>query len=194
MSLYGPLYGSSTSSGGGTAPVSPALGIETTASSIRARIITVITGLVPASVPGDLFRPFRNERDGVFQTWAQGNATGCRRTFQVRTIGEDDAPLVSNADFEERMVTFRVLVAYPQTHRDGALGALDRDDSLDEDGKQIEHAIGMCGRANLAPPYPDACWRADGNGERSRIAPMIDGAGVDFLQIFASYSYRRTML
>jgi hypothetical protein len=148
---------------GAAAVVTPALGIETTAEAIRDRIIAVIAGLVPKTVAGDIFRAYRNEGGGDFQAWAEGNATGCRRRFQVRQLRDRRAPDISNTDFEERMATFRILVAYPQTHRDGPGAALDRDDALDSDMMQIEHAIGMCGRANLAPPYPDACWRLEGN-------------------------------
>jgi hypothetical protein len=191
--LGGWLGGSSSGGGGGGSTTSPALGIETTAEAIRDRIIAVIAGLVPKTVAGDIFRAYRNEGGGDFQAWAEGNATGCRRRFQVRQLRDRRAPDISNTDFEERMVTFRILVAYPQTHRDGPAAALDRDDALDSDMMQIEHAIGMCGRANLAPPYPDACWRLEGNGEQSRIAETIEGAVVDIGVMYASYAYRRAM-
>jgi hypothetical protein len=178
---------------GSTTVVSPALGNETTAEAIRDRIIAVIGGLTPKTIATDRFIAFRNERDGAFQAWAEANPTGCRRRFQVRQLRDRRAPDISNTDFEERMVTFRILVAYPQSHRDGPGAALDRDDALDSDMMQIEHAIGMCGRANLAPPYPDACWRLEGNGEPSRIAETIEGAGVDIGVMYASYTYRRAM-
>ncbi len=154
----------------------------------------MIEGLTPSNVSGDVFRRFRNDRDGAFQKWAETTTTGCRRRFQVRRIADVETPEVSNTDHEGWMCTFRVLVAYPQINRDGPDGALDRDDAMDSDQHQINKAIGMDGRANLAPPYPDAAWRQEGNGERSRITEPIEGDGVDFVQIILSYSYLRTMV
>jgi len=172
-------------------PASPALDVSTTPAAIRDRIIDVISGLTPTTVSGDLFRPFRNERDGAFQRWTLANAAACRRRFQVRRIGGTDSAEISNSDFEELRCTFRIMVAYPQTHRDGEDAALDRDDAIDADMKQIDQAIGMNGRANLAPPYPDACWREEGNGETSGIVDeTIELEGVDIAVMFVSYSYR----
>lgn len=188
MTWFGRWFGAT---GGGNS--SPALGLATTPDLIRDRIIAVITALTPHTVAGDRFRPYRNEGGGDFQAWAEANAVGCRRRFQVRRYGVSEPPDVSNEDFEERNVTFRILVAYPQTHRDGAGAALDRDDAMDADMFQIDHAIGMCGRANLSPPYPDACWQPSANGVTSEITDPIDGRGVDFVQIFVSYSYRRSV-
>ncbi len=189
MTWLGTWIGDSGDSG---TPSSPALGIETNAAAIRDRIIAVIAGLAPTTMTSDAFRAFRNEREGTFQPWAEENPTACRRVFQVRRVDDSRNPELSNSDHEERMITFRVLVAYAQTNRDGMDGALDRDDAIDDDMLQIEHAIGMCGRVNLAPPYPDACWRQEGNGETSRITQPVEGKGVDLGQMFVSYSYLRT--
>lgn len=175
-------------------PSSPALGIETTPDEIRDRIITIIEGLTPRSSSSDRFRKYRNEGKGQFVPWAEANATGARRRFQVRRVAQREHAEVSNSDFEELKCTFAVIVAYPQTHRDGPDAALDRDDAIDQDLFDIDQAIGMNGRANFAPPYPDACWRDEGNGEESRIGETIEGNGVDFGQIFVSYSYRRDRL
>ena len=171
-----------------------ALSVVTTGSAIRDRLITVITGLTPDTVVGDRFRAYRNEGGGDFRSWAEAHASGARRRFQVRSVGDRSNPAVSNTDYEERTVTYRVLVAYPQTNRDGADAALDRDDALEADILDIDHAIGMCGRANLAAPWPDACWRPEGNGEDSTIREAIIGNGVDFAELYVSYSYLRSMV
>lgn len=176
--------------------VAPALNVATTPEAIRDRIIDVIAALTPTRLSSDRFIPFRNERDGNFEKWAKAHAAGCRRRFQVRRIKRVDPPTVSNNDVVELITTMRILVAYPQTHRDGEDAALDRDDTLDADMMQIDKAIGMAGRQNLSAPYPDACWRLEGNGETSRIDTPIfdDEAGIDYGVIVTSYSYRRALL
>ncbi len=188
MGLYGPLYGSGV--GAVTVqPSSPALSTVTTAESIRDRMIAVIKGLTPDTVVGDRYMPYRNEGGADFKAWAAANPSGCRRRFQVRDVGEDVPPAVSNTDYETRSVTFRILVAYPQTHRDGPGNALDRDDTIDADRHRIEFAIGMCGRRNfnVTDGYPDACWY-EGSTKIDR-----DHDGVDFIEIVQSMYYLRTV-
>lgn len=191
MGMYGALYGGG---GGSSQPSSPALGIETTPEAIRDRIIDVITAITPRSLIGDRFRRYRNELGGRFQRWAESNAAGCLRCVQVRRIRQRNSAEVTNTDFAELRCSFLISVSYSQTHRFGDDAALDRDDVIDEDIYDIDQAIGMNGRANFAPPYPDACWRQEGNGETSRIGETIEGDDVDIAQIFVSYSYRRALL
>lgn len=177
------------------AAASPAFANTTTAQAIRDRMIAVIEGITPRSLAGDRFRRYRNEGAGKFRPWALAFPGSARRRFQVRQIGDREEPSVSNGDFEERVVSFLVLVAYPQTHRDGPDAALDRDDAIDDDTLDIDYAIGANGRGNFAPPYPDACWHPEGNGESSRIAEIDeDQPGVDFAQIYVSYAYRRARI
>lgn len=171
---------------------SPALGIETTPEAIRDRIITVIESLTPRHDVGVRFARFRNEGRGDLDAWVVANAAGAHRRFQVRRIRQRDGAEVSNSDFEEVRCTFAVRIAYPQTHRWGGDAALDRDDVIDADLYDIDQAIGMNGRPNFSPPYPDACWRENGNGEESRIGETRELDGVDVAEIFVSYSYRRT--
>lgn len=189
MSWFGKWFGGA--SGGTTQPSSPALAILTTPKSIRDRIIALIEALTPDAATGDRFHAFRNDRDGAFQKWALANAAGCRRRFEVRRIDDIGGAAVSNSDYEELMCTFRVQISYPQTNRDGEFGALGRDDTIDQDVFKIDKAIGMNGRANFAPPYPDACWRDEGNGERSRIGATLELDGIDIAEIYVSYSYLR---
>ncbi len=173
----------------GVVVVVPASGITTTAAAIRDRIYTVIEGLTPSRVSGDRFERYLNELGADFEAWAEAHSTGARRRFQVRRDGGIPAAAVSNNDIEERQVTFRILVAYPQLHRDGPDNAMDRDDSIDADQNAIERAIGMCGRANFTQPlYPDACWR-----EQSLNVSDSRGNGVDFLEMTITYSYMRAL-
>ena len=51
----------------------------------------------------------------------------------------------------------------------------------------IKFAVGLQGRANFAPPNPDATWRSD------VPIPRIVGKGVDFLQIRQTMSFMRSM-
>jgi hypothetical protein len=185
MTWFGSWFGGSTGGGGGGGGF-PVLSVATTVESIRDRAIDVIEATAPSVLPSDEFRRYRNEGGADFRVWAERNPAGAWRRFQVRDTGDDEPPEVSNTDVEERRITLVVTVAYPQTSRAGKDGALDRDDAMSSDQHKIEHAIGMCGRANFAPPYPDACWRS---GRTERVV----GDGVDFLVITQTMSFRRTM-
>jgi len=159
----------------------------TTAAAIRDRIRTVIQALTPQAHRAQKFIAYRNEGGANFRRWAQQEQAGAYRRFQVRDTGDDSPPSVSNTDVEERLVTFRVTIAYPHTSRTGKDGALDRDDIMALDQHQIEHAIGMCGRASFtAPTYPDACWRS--GRTRREIGDICD-----FLIVEQSMSFFRVM-
>lgn len=160
----------------------------TTPAAIRDRAITVIEALTPGSDSAVRFRAYRNEGGADFQEWAEANPAGCRRRFQVRTSGGTLTPPVSDTLVEEHQVTLTILVAYPQTSRDGRDAALDRDDTLDVDAFQIDKALGMLGGANFTGSYPNALWREDGSG----IQPRIVGTGVDFSEILLVFRYYRS--
>ncbi len=166
----------------------PQLHVPTTPAAIRDRIYSIVEGLTPTSSSGDAFLRHRNELGADFHAWAEANPAACRRRFQVRQDGDIPSADVSNSDHEQQIVTYHILVAYPQTHRDGPDNAMDRDDAMEADRKQIETAIGMRGRSNLAPPYPDACWR-------SQTVKIDDerGAGVDFIDLTISYMFIYSM-
>lgn len=158
----------------------------TTPEAIRDRALTVIESLTPASDSGVKFIRYRNEGGADFRAWAEANPAACRRRVQVRTAGRSIVPEVSNADVEEHRCTLTVLVAYPQTGRDGANQALDRDDTMDADAFQIDEAIGMLGKVNFTSPYADATWIEGGVDDRE------EGNGVDFLVLTLTYIYKRT--
>lgn len=180
MSDYVPLFLFDEES-----PSSPsAASILTVPSSIRDRAIAVIAALVPNTVLGVAFVRHRNERDGDFVKWATANPTAALRRFQVRQSG-DDGPAVSNTDTEERRLKLTITVAYPQTARFGRDNALDRDDVITEDYKQLDFAIGIYGRQNFADPYPDAMPLGFTPQE------MVAGDGVDFLVIEEVFVYQR---
>ena len=80
------------------------------------------------------------------------------------------------------------MVAYPQTGRDGANQALDRDDTLDVDQFQIDRAIGMLGKANFTSPYPDATWLSGVPGDR------VEGEACDFIELRYVRIYTRARL
>lgn len=157
-----------------------------TPAAIRDRALTVIESLTPASDAGVKFLRSQSLGVGAFMEWAEANPSACRRRIQIRTEGSTETPAVSNHDVEEHQVTLTVLVAYPQTQRDGRAAALDRDDTLDEDAFQIDKAIGMLGKANFTPPYADATWISGSPPAR------IEGNGVDFLELRYVYIYKRT--
>jgi hypothetical protein len=166
----------------------PSLSTATTVESIRDRIIDVIAALTPTALSGDLFRPYRNEGAAEFMLAMESAPTGALRRVQVIDDGSDEPPEMSSGVEEERLVTFQVLVAYPQTGRYGAEQGLDRHDVMKQDQRQIEQAIGLHGRANFVNPYPDAGWRPGGGVER------VSGAGVDFLVITQRMAFMSQLL
>jgi hypothetical protein len=114
------------------------------------------------------------------QGWLLSNETGkanAWRRFQVRDTGSFGPPAVTNLDRELHHIWFEVVVAYPQTHRAGQDGALDRDDVMRQDQIQIETAIGVRGSSNFRSPYPVASWVEAEETQREV------GDGVDFLVI-----------
>ena len=175
MGWFGTWCGG-TGSGSSSSPVNPYLSITPSAASIRDRIIEVIEGLSPLVLSANPFLRFRNEGGADFESWSEENPQACLRRFQVRDTGEDSPPTISNTDVEFVHVTFEIVVSYPQTHRFGPDNALDRDDLMKSDQRQIEHAVGLCGYANFIDPHPSAAWES-GTTDR-RI-----GQSTDFLVI-----------
>lgn len=161
----------------------------TTATAIRDRISTVITGLTPTVMAGDRFLETRNEYGGNFESWAKSHPTAALRRFSVRDTGVDSPAKSTNTTEEYRFVRFRVTVAYPQTHRYGAQASLDRDDVRIADQHQIETAIGARGGANFTSSFPNADWTND--PEATTEVTFDDG--IDFLVIEQTMGYWRTM-
>jgi hypothetical protein len=157
----------------------------TTAASIRDRAIAVIGALTPRSGLGRAFVKHRNERDGNFVKWCEANPAAAFRRFQVRQTA-DQGPDVSNTDIEERRLTLTITIAYPQNSRTGVDNALDRDDVITEDYKQLDFAIGVYGRANFSPPYPDAMPLGFSPEQ------IVLGEAVDFLVIEEDFIYQRS--
>lgn len=156
-----------------------------TVAAIRNRCIQLVEWVDPVSLVGDRLRRYRNEGSGDFRAWAEKNTAGCFRRFQVRDVGHDEPPQVSNMDYEERRLTLETLVAYPQTHRYGADNALDRDDVIAEDWDEIDFNIGLCSRANFSDTYDCTPLGATKDIERS--------VGVDYLVIRAEYLFKRAL-
>ena len=129
----------------------------TTADAIRDRIIAVIHALVPASLVRDRFRVYRDEAEDFIE-WAQATKAGALRRFQVVDTFDDVGAATSDTLVEERIATFEVLVAYPQTARAGGEAGRDRVRMMREDQQLIEHAIGLRGYGNFTGAYPNASW------------------------------------
>ena len=161
--------------------------MASTAAAIRDRIKALVEALTPSTDTGVNFRSYRNEDDGNFQDWAEASDTAAYRRFQARDDGTEDPPEVSNTDTDMRHVTFVILVAYPQTGRDGADQALDRDDVIDADWGRINGAAGMgiYGRANFSGDHD--CTPLGATRE------VVRGTACDFLEIRARFSYYRNV-
>jgi hypothetical protein len=124
-----------------------------TLEAIRDRILTVIEGITPSSLSSDKFRRYRNEGEGNFAEWAEKNPAGAFRRFQVREVGDDELPDVSDTTTERVQATLEILVAYPQNHRTGPANAMDRDDVMNQDWKAINAAVGIYGRGNFSSSH-----------------------------------------
>lgn len=155
--------------------------MPSTAAAIRDRIIALISAIVPDTLPNDRFRANRNEADAAFVTWAEGNADGAHRRFQVRDDGTEEPPEATNTDVDLRHVTFVIRVAYPQTGRYGAGQALSRDDVIAQDWRRINGLVGIYGRSN----FDDAHDCTPLGAERE----IEIGTSVDFLVIRVRVSF-----
>ena len=167
----------------------------TTFDAIRDRAVTVISGLVPTYLSGVKFRGSSNKRAGDFIRDCEGQPSGSFRQFQVRDLGSDKPPIVTNSDFAERETTLQIIVAYPQDYAFNAapLGkqALDRDRAISTDQHLIVYNIGFIGgRGNFSSvvngTYPDATPLADGESVTRQI-----GHACDFLVIRVRYKFTR---
>lgn len=137
-----------------------------------------------ANLIRDKFRKYRNEGGADFIAWAEQNPGSAFRRFQVRDNGEDSIVEVSNMDFDERRVTFRITIAYPLNARTGPDQALDRDDVMDDDFHSIDFLVGIYGRQNFS-----------GTNDCTPLGltkSVIRGDACDFLELEGTYIYKRT--
>lgn len=155
--------------------------MPSTAAAIRDRITALISAILPTADERTPFRAHRNEGRADFTAWAEANAAGAHRRFQVRDDGLEEPPEVTNTDVDMRHVTFVVRIAYPQTGRWGKDGALDRDDVIAQDWRKINRSIGIYGRANFTGSYDCTPLGAD--------REMELGDAVDFLIVRARFSF-----
>lgn len=165
-----------TDDGATTTTSYPQLSNATTKEAIRDHIIALITAIDPDVMSGDRFRAYRNERGAKFVEAMEAAPAGALRRFQVRDTGQDEPPAVSSVDHERQLVTFQIQISYPQTGRYGADQALDRDDVMESDRKQLEQTVGLYGQANFVTPNPDAGWR-------DCTVDRVEGDAVDFLVV-----------
>jgi hypothetical protein len=156
-----------------------------TAATIRDRSIQLIEWVDPVSLASTRFRRYRNEGGADFREWAEKNAAAALRRFQVRNVGNDQLPTVSNTDVEERRLTLEILVAYPQTNRAGADNALDRDDIIEEDWDYIDFNIGICGRGQFYTTHDCTPLGCTKEIERGPVC--------DFVVIRAEFLYLRAL-
>jgi hypothetical protein len=124
--------------------------VTTTAGAIRAACCAAIEALTPRSLAGDRFELHRDDQASgqTFEAWLGTTQSQVRR-FVMRDVGLRSPPTVSNADVVRERVTFEVVVAYPLSNRYGTDGGRSLEDLVDEDQRQIDHAIGLHGSANV---------------------------------------------
>lgn len=154
-----------------------------TAEAIRDRIYTLIESQVPTTLSNDKFRRYRNEEGADFEAFAEKIGAAALRRVQVREVGADVPPDVSNTDFEGVEVEFEARIAYPQNHRYGPANAMDRDDVMNQDWLKLNAAIGIYGRANFSGTHdctPLGC-----------VKTREQGGKIDYLVLRARFRYYR---
>lgn len=157
-----------------------------TADSIVARALDVIEALEPNVLPGSRFRRYRGEGDGDFYAWAEANPESAFRRVDVTHTGAVGVPEVSNCDFEERLTTINVVIAYANDSRAGKNQTRSRNALIASDTDQLVKAIGLYSRANFSYPYPEACFR-DWSSAR------LTQANCTFLSVDVTYLYQRSL-
>lgn len=121
-----------------------------TLEAIRDRVYTLIESQTPTTLSADKFRRYRNEGGADFPAWVEVNAPGALRRFQVREVGDDELPDVSDTTTERVQATLEILVAYPQNARTGRDNAMDRDDAMNKDWAAINLVCGIYGKSNFS--------------------------------------------
>ena len=156
-----------------------------TVAAIRDQHYALVEALTPTSLSGDKFRRFRNEGEADFPAAMEANPAGCFRRLQVRQVGTDEMPEVSNTTEERVRVQLETRIAYPQTERFGGANAMDRDDVINEDWKLVNRAIGIYGRGNFSGTNDCTPLGATMEMERSD--------GVDYMVVTSEYEYVRSV-
>lgn len=137
----------------------------------------------PIRLPDVRFRRFRAENGDEFREQQERAKDGCLRRFHVDLLESDDVAQVSNMEFAEHRIAAEIVVAYAQTNRAGAEGAITRRAVIDDDWVEIDYNLGITGRANFYTTHdctPLGCTKT-----------IEKGDGVDFLVIRAEFLYKR---
>ena len=95
----------------------------TTPGAIRDAFIARIAALSPSIESRTRYVSWRE--DGDFRTWAIGAAASCLRRFAVEVAGDTAPPSVSSTLYERVSETMTIVIAYPDTLRQGGRKGLD---------------------------------------------------------------------
>jgi hypothetical protein len=164
----------------------------TTSKAIRDRLIAVVTGITPTLHNSLPFVSYTDANGADFRRWARSHPSLCTRRFQARTAGVEQPSDVSNTDVEARLATFDIIVAYAKRWRAGQ--SFDRDDTMESDQIQIEHAVGRDGYGNFSLSNPNASWLPSTvTGSQTGTTFERDGDNlVDFLVIRQTMRFYRS--
>lgn len=156
-----------------------------TAEAIRDRIKSLLESLTPSTDPRTKFRQYRNEEGADFEEWAEKNVPGAFRRFQIREVGDDELPATSSGIEERVRIRYEIRISYPQSHRYGAANAMDRDDVINQDWKQLNYTIGIYGRANFSSTHDCTPLGA--------VKTRETGQKVDYLFVVVDFEYLRSL-
>lgn len=115
--------------------------MATTAETIRARMATLITSIVPAVHAAQRF--IESQHVGVFQDVYDQNSASCLRRFSVRSVGDTSQALVTDHTVERVESAMVVEVAYPTDFRHGGRQLVGLDNAIDLDATKIEAYVGV---------------------------------------------------
>jgi hypothetical protein len=118
--------------------------MTTTARAIRDLMTSAITALTPTSLSSDRYKLYREDQV-TFATWAGQNPQACFRWFSVLDTGVRAPPSVMTGNNQRDLVRFQLQVGYPITNRYGQDAGRSLDDVMEEDQRQLEHAVGPFG-------------------------------------------------
>jgi hypothetical protein len=186
MGWFSSTWFGPASSGGAVTYIPANIANAATAETIRDRIYALIEAIAPTALSGDKFRKYRNEGTADFDADMEKSPAGAFRRFQVRQVGDDEPPPVSNTQYELAVAEFEIRIAYPQTHRYGRDNGMDRDDVMNADWLRINGpgGIGIYGRGNFSGT--NDCTPLGATKTREA------GGKVDYLVVRARYEYQRS--
>lgn len=147
--------------------------MATTSAQVRDVMRRTVRALTPAILAHVKFKAHDERVD--FRTHALQNPKAAFRVFSIRDSGAVVGPVVSNTAREWIETVFEVVVAYPRDHSYGPQLAMDLDDVIESDLRQIEHSIGTNGYQQLELSTGGDAQSITGSTTREQALAVVFG-------------------